>query len=282
MNTNIRLLLTVVLFLILGGLFFVAESGKSGRDQIIFCDVGQGDGFVVISGSTQVVFDSGLGVKMAECLGRYMPVWDKKIEAMLLTHPQRDHMEGQVEIFKRYDVGRVVWTGARGEGALFDEWKSLLSTEGAEIYEMARGDKFEAGDLSFEVLWPTKSFMDLWKIAPGSDLNETSYVLRMGKGNFCAYFTGDITLERLLPVVDRRCQILKVSHHGSKTGTNLEVVEKVDPKLAIIQVGKSNNYGHPNREVLDSFNEQSVKVLRNDIQDDIKLYFDNDGVYLEK
>lgn len=279
MNTNIRLLLTVVLFLILGGLFFVVESGKSGRDQIIFCDVGQGDGFVVISGSTQVVFDSGLGLKMAECLGRYMPVWDKKVEAMVLTHPQRDHMEGQVEIFKRYDVGRVIWTGANGEGALFDQWKNLLKTERSEIYEMARGDRFEVGDKNFEVLWPTKSFMDLWKIAPGGDLNETSLVVRISRGNYCAYFTGDITVARLLPVVDRRCQILKVAHHGSKTGTNLEVVEKVDPKLAIIQVGKTNNYGHPNSEVLESL--KNVEVLRNDIQGDIKLYFDNDGVYLE-
>lgn len=278
MRFGTRILLSLILIIFFGAIFYAVEVRKSDSNQIIFCDVGQGDGFVVFgSGGNQIVFDGGLGGKLTDCLGRYMPVWDRKIEVMVLTHPQRDHMEGQIEMLGRYQVERVIWTGAGSSGGLFDEWKSLVSEEGAQIYETARGDRIELGDLNLEVLWPSKSFMDLWKLAPGGDLNETSVVMRMNFGGFCAYFTGDIPVGRLGDVADKNCRLLKVAHHGSKTGTNDIVLEKVKPEIAVIQVGK-NSYGHPHGEVLESLNKFGVDVLRNDVQGDVVIRFDRAGI----
>lgn len=282
MSIQLRAALTLVLMFVLGGIFLVAETQKDGRDVMVFCDVGQGDGFFINHGSVQVVVDGGLGLKMTECLAQYMPMWDREIELMVLTHPQRDHMEGQIEVFKRFDVKRVIWSGALGEGGLFEEWQQLGLAEKSEIIEVARGDRLEAGGMEFEVLWPTKSFTDLWKVAPGSDLNETSLVLRMNSGELCAYLTGDITVERLVDVADKKCEILKVSHHGSKTGTNAELLGRISPKLAVIQVGRSNNYGHPNGDVMSVLQTSGVEIMRNDTEGDIKLYIDGDGVYLDK
>ncbi len=289
MGVSSRLILTILLMFVLGGAFFGVELLKGDRVQMVYCDVGQGDGFVLFGGGgKQIVFDGGLGGKMADCLGRYMPFWDREIDAMVLTHAQKDHMEGQVELLKRYRVRQIVWSGAVGSGASFDEWKKLVGDEGAQIYEIRRGDRIEFGNIGFEVLWPTKRFMDLWKLVEGSDLNETSVVVRMNYGGVCAYFTGDIPVARLGEVVDKNCQILKVAHHGSKTGTNDEVIEKMRPKLAIIQVGATNNYGHPNREVLDSLNKFGVEILRNDIQGDVLIQFENNqfkvvpGKYFDK
>jgi len=282
MNFKTRLILTILLVVILGGIFFIAEAKKTDRVGLVFCDVGQGDGFVVLGPSSeQVVFDSGLGSRAAECLSRYVPLWDKNIELLVLTHPERDHMDGQIEVLRRYKVEKIVWTGAQGKSALFEQWKKMVEREGAQVFEVARGDKIEADGANYEVLWPTKSFMDLWRVAPGDGFNETSLVVRANFGNVCAYFTGDIPVERLVDVVDRSCQILKVAHHGSKTGTNEELVSLAGPQIAVIQSGAGNSYGHPKPEVLEFFNKFDVNILRNDLLGDIKLRFDRDGVLLE-
>ncbi len=276
MGMHLRLILTGVLIVVLGGVFFAQEAQKEGRVQAVFCDVGQGDGFVIFGGGGgQIVFDSGLGSKMIDCLGRYMPFWDRKIEIMVITHPQKDHMEGQIEILERYKVGHVLWTGALGSGGLFEDWEKLVREEEAQLYPVARGDRIEFGDVNFEILWPTKSFMDLWKLAAGSDLNETSIVARMNYGNICAYLTGDVPVEKLEDVIDKNCQILKVAHHGSKSGTSDVALYKMQPKIAVIQVGQSNSYGHPKREVIESLNKFGVKILRNDIQGDVLIQFGN-------
>lgn len=279
MSAGIRIFLTLILFLVLGGIFLAIEFRKSAGDSLVFCDVGQGDGFIVISGKNQVLFDGGVGTKISQCMAKYIPIWDRKLEAVVLTHPQKDHMEGQIDVFKRFDVSKVIYTGAEAEGSLFEEWSNTRFKEGAENFELRRGDKFVAGNFSFEVLWPTKSFMDLWKIAPGSDLNETSFVIRLSKSNFCAYLTGDITVELLEPLIDKSCQILKVGHHGSKTSTNHALVNKIKPAISIIQLGR-NNYGHPHKEVIDAFGLSGSKILRNDLEGDIKINIQEDGVYL--
>lgn len=282
MNVSARIVLTFALIAFLGGLLFIFEVQKTGKVGVVFCNVGQGDGFVIVAGSRQIVFDGGLGGKMADCLSKNMPFWDRQIEAMFLTHGQKDHMEGQIEVFKRYKVEKVIWTGAMGSGGLFDEWQRLLSDEKSQVFEVAGGDRVEAGALNFEVLWPSKNFMDLWKKVAGDDLNETSIVTRLNYGQYCAYLTGDIPAGRLTEVVDRECQILKVSHHGSKTGTDDLVVSRVRPQIAIVQVGATNSYGHPHREVIDKLSGAGVKILRNDLDGEIRLYFGRDGVYMDK
>src|SRR3989344_8886121 len=112
-ETKSKILLTFALiFLTLGFLIFV-EYQKAGKFSITFCDIGQGDGYLIRSASGKsLVIDSGPGKKMASCLDRELPFWDRHIDAMLMTHPQQDHMEGQLEVMRRFDVGKVLWTGA--------------------------------------------------------------------------------------------------------------------------------------------------------------------------
>ena len=80
--------------------------------------------------------------------------------------------------------------------------------------------------------------------------------------------------EILQPLISGPCQVLKVSHHGSKTGTDEAVVDLAKPQIALFEVGK-NNYGHPNQEVLDIFSQKGVKVLRTDKEGNVEI--DSDG-----
>ena len=137
-----------------------------------------------------------------------------------------------------------------------------------------------------DILWPTKDKLELWKLAGLSELNESSVVLRLGFGQFCAYLTGDIPKEILQTLINKPCQILKISHHGSKTGTNQEILDLVKPAVAIIQVGK-NSFGHPHKEVIDLLTSKGVRVYRNDINGVVevksegKTYKVNGQKYLE-
>ena len=259
----------------MGGFSLIRQSsGQKIEEKFVFCDIGQGDGFVYItSGGSQIVFDSGPGVKITNCLDRIMPFGDRKIEAMLLTHPQQDHMQGQINVFENFQVERVFYTGVMASSQVFNEWLRLANAEKAQIVNLKRGDEVTAGAATFEVLWPPEEDEKVWKEEPPDDLNESSYVVRLDEGKFCAYLTGDVPKEIMALLVTKPCQLLKVGHHGSKTATDSFVVGKVLPKIAVIQVGANNRFGHPNGEALTALSQVGAKILRNDINGDIEVLF---------
>ena len=132
-----------------------------------------------------------------------------------------------------------------------------------------------------KILWPSAASLSKWQAEPPKDLNETSIVMRIDYGLVCAYLTGDIPKEILEGIVDKPCQILKVAHHGSKTGTSDQVLDKIKPQIAVIQLGKNNRFGHPHKEVVDSLNSKGVKILRNDMLGTIEVETDGKSLSIK-
>ncbi len=281
MQNGVKIILTFVLVLFGAGVFLALESFKIGHVKMVFCDIGQGDGFFVTSSRGHViVFDGGPGSKIVDCLDKYLPIWNRRIDVMVATHPQQDHINGQIDIFSKYKVDRVIWTGVDNEAAFFDQWHKDLVDEKAQSFNLKRGDKVILDDLTFEFLWPSKEELDAWSANNKKDMNETAYVARFIKGDFCAYLTGDVPKTILPFVMDRHCELLKVAHHGSNTGTDSFVLDRSGAKIAVIQVGRNNRFGHPNKEVLDVLNSHNVKILRNDEMGNIEFQYDKNGFYL--
>lgn len=271
MESKIKLVLALSLFLLTVGVLLIGQNLKSGQARLVFCDIGQGDGFLVISRSgKQVLVDSGPGSRILDCLGKNMPFWDRKIEVMIPTHQQKDHFEGQVAVFENYQVENVVWTGYEADSNLFGEWMIALKAEKSKTHIAKAGETILADDLTFKILWPTVAFARSWEVKGVKDVNETSIVMKLtfGSGE-CAYLTGDAPVVILESVLKPGCDILKVAHHGSKTGTTSELVAKIKPKIAVIQVGKKNQYGHPHKEVLDYLS--GVNIFRNDVVGEIEI-----------
>ena len=273
-----KVFLTAAIIFVGLGIILILESGKSSKLQIHFCDVGQGDGyFVATSLGDQILIDGGPGTKISQCLSRYIPFWDREIELMLVTHPQQDHMEGQIDVFNKYKVGKVLWTGATNEPVEFYKvWKKDLDKSGAQLRYARRGDVVDAGEVTFEILWPTDEEMQVFASNKNEDLNRTSIVSRMvvKSSGDCVYFTGDIPFEILDRLLDKKCQVLKVAHHGSKTGTSSLTVKEASAEMAIVSVGKNNRYGHPVPGVLEMFDKAGVRILRTDLLGDINLVYD--------
>ena len=106
---------------------------------VTFFDVGQGDSiFIEVPGGNQILIDGGPDDSVLAKLGSRMPFWDRSIDLVILTHPEKDHVSGLVEVLRRYRVDKVLWTGASHSIAEFDEWERLLKEKNiSAIYAYA-------------------------------------------------------------------------------------------------------------------------------------------------
>jgi competence protein ComEC len=272
-----RILLTTSTIIFVLGILLLLETRNFGKLRLIFCDVGQGDGMLLISPSgKQVVVDGGPGTKIVDCLSQKMPFWDRTIEMVILTHGEKDHLEGLLEVLARYQVKTIVQTGITKETELYKAWEGSVAGEKAKVEIVHAGVEIVVDRARLKVLWPEKLDQDIWRKSPPESLNETSIVLKLSYGEFCAYLTGDTDKEILEEIIEGQCAVLKVAHHGSRTGTNKEILEKIAPRVAIVQVGK-NSYGHPHKEVLDLLTSKGLKILRNDTNGIIEVGSDGGG-----
>jgi len=271
MKRSLAFLLILLLLNILS--LFPVFYLSSARLEVSFFDVGQGDSiFIETPEGHQVLIDGGPSYsKITEKLSAEMPFWDKEIDLVILSHPESDHMTGLLSVLENYKVDNVLWTGIEKEGEKFEAWKRMVDEEGSNVYFAEAGEKVVLNDSVLEVINPEESL----KGKVYDDSNDTAVVSKLSYGNSSFLFTGDISSkeEKKTLDLDIKADVLKVAHHGSKYSTSSEFLEKVSPLVAVIQVGK-NSYGHPTSEVLTRLDNSGIKVLRNDLDGEIKIVSD--------
>jgi len=239
--------------------------------KVSFFDVGQGDAiFVETLKGHQILIDGGPDLSVLEKLSSAMPFYDRTLDLIILTHPESDHMAGLIEVLKRYEVDYVLWTGVIRDTQEFSEWQKVLQEEGAEIKIAKSGQKITASNAIFDILNPKESLA-------GKELknsNNTSIVAKLCFIEKCFLLTGDIYKSKEIELAKENnnleSDVLKVAHHGSKTSTAEEFVQKVSPEIAVIQVGE-NSYGHPHSETLETLEKYDINILRTDEKGDIKI-----------
>ena len=251
--------------------------------EVIFFNVGQGDAiFVETPTGHQILIDGGPSSKIIEKLTKEIPFWDRSIDLIILTHPEKDHMVGLLEVLKRYKVENILWTGIVRETPEYREWLSLIEKEKANIKIAKAGQKISCKNCKWkiEIFYPFESLEG----EEFEDSNNTSIVSKLIFGKLSFLFTGDISKDieesLILTNLDLDSEILKVAHHGSKTSSSSKFLEKVSPKIATISVGE-NKYGHPNKEVLEILKKYGIKVLRTDLDGDIKIISDGEKINYE-
>lgn len=255
---------------------FVYELSSGNELQVIFFDVGQGDSiFIETPQKHQIIIDSGPGNKtLLEKVSSIMPFGDKTIDLIILTHTDSDHISGFFELLDNYVVENILWSGISGTSSKSEKWEAMIEVEGANIFYSNEINKIILGDVVMDIIFPNEYIIEKYS----KNANDISVVSKMIYKNSSFLFTGDITnkLEKEIVNEDIFADVLKVSHHGSKHSTCEEFVAKVDPLVAVIQVGK-NSYGHPADDVLTRLSNFGIKVLRNDIDGDIKISTDGNN-----
>ncbi len=261
--------------LMIGAVFIwlaVLAQAQGVRVKLDFFDVGQGSAiFLAAPNGNQILIDGGPSDAILAKLGEAMPLFDRKIELLVLTHPDSDHLSGLIEVLKRYNVGQILETGILDSTAEYQEWNDLIKQKNIPLVFAQAGQIVTiANDLAVKILYPLGKIngQDFSK-----DTNHSSIIGRIYYGKNSILFTGDAEANAEAPLVlsgaDLKSDILVVGHHGSKTSTTDEFLAAVAPQIAVIQVGAKNRYGHPSQEALGRLEEKDVKVFRTDLQKDI-------------
>jgi competence protein ComEC len=281
---NILVILALAAILLWIGVFQVAA--HCCVLSVHFFDVGQGDSiFIQAPGGTQILIDGGRGRVVLEKLSRAMPFFDRSIDVVMLTHPELDHMEGLIEVLKRYKVGTVIWTGVERTIPEYESFLKEAYSKKARVLIAAPGAQIKIGEHQgvLDILYPFENFEGM---VIEKKLNFSSIVSRLTYGETKFLFTGDIEKESEQELVegggDISADVLKAAHHGSKTSSIKEFVERVDPKLAVIQVGRNNRYGHPHAQTLETFKSLNIPVLRNDINGNIVILSDGKNLKIKQ
>ena len=285
-----------------------------GKLHIVFCDVGQGDGaYIRFPDGRDMVVDGGPNDKIIECLSKHMPFWDRKIDLVFMTHPQKDHMQGLISVFERYTVDYFVRSDIDNTTEGYKKLEDVVGQRRIPVRFMTGGKEITVGSTRLDMLWPSEEqiakaqefkrshladsqgeILQGKEIVLGAtvgDLNDYSLEFRLRYGTFDVLFTGDADTGveakwrdqvALRPPAGGSGQaldvleVLKVPHHGSKTGMTDEFIQWVKPSLAVISVGK-NSYGHPSDKALAQLAAVNAKVLRTDQEGDIEIVSDGRG-----
>ncbi len=252
-----------------------------GRLHLWFLDVGQGDGiFIQTPSGRQVLVDGGASPEtlFAE-LGAVMPFWDRTIDLLVLTHPDGDHMAAQTEAPARYQVDFAIYTTHAAQHPDAVLWRERMTINAVTVLEQATGSWLDLGDgVALWVLWPPAEGVQAKDVD-----NEHSLVLKLVYGDFSALLTGDAGLASEEAMMAQgsplQATLLKVGHHGSRTSTGPDFVQRVAAQVAVIQVGANNDYGHPHLEVLKALEGRTV--LRTDRQGRIHVRSDGRRMWIE-
>jgi len=240
--------------------------------KVIFFDVGQGDSILIQKGSNQILIDGGPdGKKVMEKLGEYVPFWDRRIEIVIATHPDQDHIDGLVDVMENYKIGEVIDNGVEADSQVYKKFKNIIQEKGIREIEGKSGMNIEIGEnTKLEILSPDGT----QEKSNPKDTNITSIVSKLTSGDSSFLFTGDLTMEGeqilLGKNLDLHSQVLKIAHHGSKYATSDEFLSSVNPQEAVISVGKNNRYGHPATDVLDRLGAHKIIIKRTDEMGDVE------------
>ncbi len=283
------LLAVAVLLTAMAGSALAAR--PDGSVHIIVLDVGQGDA-ILLEGDRggRILVDGGPDPNLLiSALDRYVPAWDRRLDAIVLTHPHDDHVAGLVAVVERYRVSRAFEPGWRVDTPAYRAWKTMLTAHGLEPERLRTGETLSLDGAALHVLWPddgTTRSATLDPAAAGNRQTNDASIVLLGEFEGRRFLlTGDaeedvdpILLSRGLPTVD----MLKVAHHGSATASSDTLLAAVRPAVAVISVGANNTYGHPNGGTVARLRAHSSRVARTDLDGTVEVTLDRSAVKVSR
>ena len=241
--------------------------------KIYFVDVGQGDSTLIqtIEGKNILIdgggsefgsFDVGESILLPYLLDRRITT----IDYLMISHFDSDHIGGVFAILENLKVKNIIISKQGETSENLKKFYEITNNKGIRTIIVKKGDIVEIDKYShFEILFPEDNLIE------DNILNNNSIVARFNSLDFSILFTGDIEeiaekrLCELYSGTDKlEAFVLKVAHHGSKTSSSEEFLELVKPKIALIGVGKNNNFGHPNIDVIERLENMGSKIYRTD------------------
>ncbi|RLC37157.1 MBL fold metallo-hydrolase [Candidatus Falkowbacteria bacterium] len=265
---------------------FWNETKAAGELEVDFFDIGQGDSILIKTPMGQnVLIDGGPDNTVIERLSEVLPWWDRTIDLMILTHPHDDHVFGLIDVIKRYNVKKIIYTGVVHSAPAYIAWLELIRDNQIPLVIIDRPQIIELGDsCKLDIMYPLESLLG----KETANLNNSSLVMKLIFKDTSFLLTGDAEMEvenLLAETLDSAClraDVLKVGHHGSDTSSSEEFLQAIKPEVAVIQVGKENSFGHPSRRVIKRLERIGAKIYRNDLDGTVKIISDGEEIEVLK
>lgn len=264
--------LLVIAILLLYAVFFKNTEGVL---KFTVMDVGQGDSIYIESPTgVQIIVDGGPGSNLLKEIPKVLPWYDRSIDMIFVTNPDSDHYEGFIKFLDKYSVGGLVESGTTNSYSAFEVFQEKIKEKRVSKTLARRGQTIDIGGGAYiQILFPDRN---VEQVSP----NTGSIVMKLIYGDTSVLLQGDsvASIEQYLLEIDGdylRSDILKVGHHGSKTSSVKEYVEKVSPKYAVISAGSDNSYGHPHKEVVETLSSLNIKTITT--CNNGTIYFESDG-----
>jgi len=269
-------------------IFLVLPIPGSGRLEVTFLDVGQGDAIFVRSpaGRTCLIDGGGKPNEIGDSVGEQVVVpflqnlGLGKLDMVILTHPHDDHMKGLFTVLEEMQADRLVFAQNFLKGPELEPLLNLASKSQVSLIPVSKGQEITLDQgVKLMVLSPAKQ-----SIPPEEDEgNNNSLVIKLTYQDVSFLLTGDgemACLSSLLDYRDLDSQVLKLPHHGSKTGFLPDFYEQAAPKAVVICVGK-NSFGHPAHDIIDYWAEKKIPVYRTDREGAITFSTDGKELWVE-
>lgn len=239
--------------------------------SIYFLNVGQGDAvFIQAPNGVQVLIDGGPDSAVLRELTKIMPLYDRYIDVVIMTHPDADHVGGLNDVLNRYKVGMVFEPGVFASTTAYTSFKKKTETKLARRGDQIILDK----EVYLNILFPDRD-------TNGWETNTASIVSRLVYASSSVLLTGDAPakIEKfLVKYDDMQSDILKLGHHGSNTSSAEEFIAEVNPDYAIVSSGKNNRYKHPHPAVIERVSKYVKNILNTAEEGAIHFILEKDRI----
>ena len=241
-------------------------------------DVGQGDcSLFILPNGQNIVIDAG-PEKNAKQTVRYLKSCGvKRVDLLVATHPHEDHIGGMKELLSAFPVGKIWDSGYNHGSRVQRDFYRAIKDGKIAFGRPKRGFSENFGDVRVDVLGPATLLKNT-----DSDANNNGLVLIVTYGDISFLITGDMEREerRTLEPLPQ-ATVLKAAHHGSRNGTDGNMLRELSPEIIILSYARGNSYGHPHKEVVKAIREAGVR--RFDTADGtVKLRTDGKGITFER
>ncbi|MDE7199065.1 MAG: MBL fold metallo-hydrolase [Lachnospiraceae bacterium] len=227
--------------------------------DVHFIDVGQGDATLVTCGGHAMLIDAGDDTKGTAIQNYLQKQKISKLDYLILTHPDADHIGGAPVIITKFDISNVFVSNFEKDNQTYRKLIQSLDDKHIKPMTPSVNSVYSLGSASITILAPGKEY---------DNPNDASIALLLKNGTRSFLFTGDAgenaEKDILKTNIDIRADVYKVGHHGSKYSTSKDFFKAIDPFYAVISCGEGNSYGHPHAETLNTLRANGVMVYRTD------------------
>ena len=250
---------------------------------ISFIDVGQGDSILISTpkGKNIIVDGGGSRDETSFNIGKQTLIpyllnkGITKLDYVIISHFDSDHATGVAQILGKIDVSSIILTRQLEENDIYRHILSIAKEKKIKLIYVKEGDVLKIGGIKISIIHPEN------KLMINNPMNNNSIVCKVEYNSFSMLLTGDIEMEAeeliLRKNINLKADVLKVAHHGSKTSTTGEFLKAINPKVALIGVGKNNNFGHPSNEVIQRLKENGTRIYRTDENGEISITVNKKG-----